>query len=565
MSFDKRQKMSLPSEKVSTRRLRFAVLCDSDALELWQSAAIRELLSDGYSDLVAVLTARQQATGSRGGGLFQAVVAPSQRDIADFADDIIRSGASELPRLCVNGEEQFGANVDSALRDELSALRLDFILYVGFGQCDSRIATHAVYGLWRFRFGDISKFFNYPPGIWEILAGDPVSSAMLCRQYPGGRSAVVLRSGAYATILHQPNANANQMLEDVSHWPAYVARNICKGLSEGTGESMDLPPVADPRWPGVGIRARLALSILKHKVARFPNLFFDDTWNVGLVNEPIHGFLKPDPSRHASWFPNRDRRVYFADPMGATIGDKRVVLCESYDFETQLGSISALDIDERGWIPAVVPVLRLQVHASYPYLFTVGDDLYCIPETSQARQATLYKLTDIRDRPSVMKKLLVDQACLDPTLFRHEGRWWLFCTDAVDGEHTKLHIWHAADLFGEFIPHPLNPVKIDVRSARPAGTPFTHEERLFRPSQDCSRTYGGAVTINEIMELSPTTFRERPVASVKPLMRSGYAHGIHTLSSFGEMTLIDSKRRLFTGRGLREKIASTLGRVVRRS
>ena len=39
-------------------------------------------------------------------------------------------------------------------------------------------------------------------------------------------------------------------------------------------------------------------------------------------------------------------------------------------------------------------------------------------------------------------------------------------------------------------------VKTDVRSARPAGTPFVYQGELYRPAQDCSRTYGGSIVIH---------------------------------------------------------------------
>jgi len=66
----------------------------------------------------------------------------------------------------------------------------------------------------------------------------------------------------------------------------------------------------------------------------------------------------------------------------------------------------------------------------------------------------------------------------------------LFFTDADDGPLTKLRVWFADDLLGSWCPHPGNPVKPDIRSARPAGTPFVHDGALYRPAQDCSRTYG---------------------------------------------------------------------------
>jgi hypothetical protein len=86
-------------------------------------------------------------------------------------------------------------------------------------------------------------------------------------------------------------------------------------------------------------------------------------------------------------------------------------------------------------------------------------------------------------------------------------------------------------------------VKTDVRSSRPAGTPFVHEGSLYRPAQDCSRTYGGRIALNRIVTLTSEDFLEEPVALIEPVRSSRYPDGVHTVSAFGEHTLVDGKRR----------------------
>ena len=97
-------------------------------------------------------------------------------------------------------------------------------------------------------------------------------------------------------------------------------------------------------------------------------------------------------------------------------------------------------------------------------------------------------------------------------------------------------------------------MKIDLRSARPAGTPFHHEGGLDRPAQDCSTTYGGAVAICRVDELTPTSFREVVVRGLPPLP-GRYRPGFHTLASIGDRTLIDGKAYSFSGAGARAATA----------
>jgi hypothetical protein len=82
-----------------------------------------------------------------------------------------------------------------------------------------------------------------------------------------------------------------------------------------------------------------------------------------------------------------------------------------------------------------------------------------------------------------------------------------------------------------------------VRSARPGGTPFHHDGALYRPAQDCSVTYGGRIVINRVLRLSPTAFEEEPVSTVEPDPDGPFPDGLHTLSSLGNVTLVDGKRR----------------------
>ena len=70
------------------------------------------------------------------------------------------------------------------------------------------------------------------------------------------------------------------------------------------------------------------------------------------------------------------------------------------------------------------------------------------------------------------------------------------------------------DPFGEWVPHALNPVRLDVRAARPAGALFRDNGRLYRPGQDCSGRYGRAISINEVRRLTPDEYEEVEVRRI---------------------------------------------------
>jgi hypothetical protein len=155
---------------------------------------------------------------------------------------------------------------------------------------------------------------------------------------------------------------------------------------------------------------------------------------------------------------------------------------------------------------------------------------------------------------------------VDATVFRHDGRWWLLGSvhDGADA-NSRLDAWYADALRGPWTPHPLNPLKCDVRSSRSAGTPFTVDGCLYRPAQDCAHTYGGAVSINRIDELTPSRFVERTVTRIAPDPDGPYPAGLHTICAAGPRTIIDGKREDFSWLAWLAKLRWERASAARRS
>ncbi len=111
--------------------------------------------------------------------------------------------------------------------------------------------------------------------------------------------------------------------------------------------------------------------------------------------------------------------------------------------------------------------------------------------------------------------------------------------------NTNLYIYYSDEFDGNYQPHPANPVKTDIRSSRPAGNFFIENNILYRPSQDCSMTYGGRIAINKITKLTTSEFEEETIGHINPVQNCFYSKGVHTISSVGNYTVIDAKRFIF--------------------
>lgn len=289
-------------------------------------------------------------------------------------------------------------------------------------------------------------------------------------------------------------------------------------------------------------RFRRAISISANRL--FGRMIADD-WNIGIVREPIDHFLEQGPSSvpvrsGVHWFPRPRPGSFFADPFGIAVDRRIVVLCEEFDYRICRGRIVSFEVANNNLISGPRPAIELPVHVTYPYLVEHRGEIYCIPETWQAGEIRLYRAIEFPNAWSKVSTLVDRFAGVDPTVFWYEGRWWLACTNHEDQEDRKLFLWHARDLFGPWTAHTANPVKIDVRSSRPAGTPFIHDGQLYRPAQDSSITYGGRVVLNRVTRLTSDGYKEEPTAYIEP-SAGPYPHGLHTISSVGDICLVDGK------------------------
>ena len=267
-----------------------------------------------------------------------------------------------------------------------------------------------------------------------------------------------------------------------------------------------------------------------------------DTWNVGIITLE-RDLTDLDQLRHLPpprWLPAQPPLFYIADPFPYRDRSGEWLLVEDYGHPKGIvGRIARVAVDADS--PELETVIATPTHISYPFTFDSDGITYCVPESGATAGCTLYRLeSDGRWTPA--HRVLGDRHLVDPTIFRHAGRWWLFATDTSGGGSLALHAFHADTIADAWTPHRRNPLKRDRATARPAGRPFTLGNQLYRPSQDCSRTYGGAVNIMAIDELTPDSFSEHVALRLEPDAAWPYPDGLHTLVIDGRRIYIDAKR-----------------------
>lgn len=250
------------------------------------------------------------------------------------------------------------------------------------------------------------------------------------------------------------------------------------------------------------------------------------------------------PEAPYRFLPDDDRR-YYADPFIFVHAGTAYVFCEEYPYATGKGIISHFTLAPDGSPSSPRPVLERPYHLSYPYVFAHGGEIWMMPETTGNRTVELFRAVRFPEKWEKVGDLIAGVSAADATLVEHDGRHWLFAAIADDGgsDRDALGLFYADDVMGPWTPHPLNPVLLDVRSARPGGHMYRRNGRLLRPAQDCRDGYGAGLTICEILRLDIEGYEQHVVSRLGP-QRRWHAHGAHTLNEAGGFEAIDCLGRL---------------------
>ncbi len=261
-----------------------------------------------------------------------------------------------------------------------------------------------------------------------------------------------------------------------------------------------------------------------------------NAWCIGRAKIDLRTMCLMEPSAQpfitADDFGDRDI-AFVADPFRVAAADYSYIFAEGWSRSAQRGQIVVFKLNIHSQIVDSKIALAEQFHLSYPCVFKQGGEYYMLPEAWDSGQLILYKARLFPwewDRVACLLEL--DYA--DPQLFYYKNIYYIFLNTDPLVNATASTFW-SESLMGKWRSHPQNPVvNDDLIRARSAGPLVRHAGRIFRFSQDCRLRYGHGVFASEIIELSPSAFRIRPVGWVE-LDRPAWARAaFHHLNVFRE-------------------------------
>jgi hypothetical protein len=385
-------------------------------------------------------------------------------------------------------------------------------------------------------------------GFREVLRGEPVIGVRLDRWGRSDGAAVT----AMETITNTHPFSAGRTRTIAARHASTLLARLCRTLitrpqagQDPPADSTDAarPPMGSRRSRGTGV----ALLRLAARYARYVAVGrrTRDQWVLAYHRGGESDAPTAPPERRLSEFreiiPPVDR--FWADPFPLRLNGRDFLLFEELLFADDVGYLSVLELGPDGPIGEPTTVLKRPFHLSYPFPFEYGGQWYLLPEMALEGRLELYRAVRAPYEWVLDRVIMEGPMLMDATLQEIDGRWWLFASEYREGLQpwTDLLLFHADSPFGPWTPHPRNPVVSDVRSARPAGRLFREDGAWIRPAQDCSRSYGGAITLRRITTLTTTDYAE---VGAGYLAAIAGRKGPHTLNAHRGLSAIDLKRRI---------------------
>lgn len=300
-------------------------------------------------------------------------------------------------------------------------------------------------------------------------------------------------------------------------------------VSYTRGERITLGQLGPDRpLPSNAAALLLAVKLVYRTAARlFYGAFFEKRWNIVKLKFESLSTLSRISRRDGSTPRIPDAYTFYADPFFSA--DGRLIRAEALNAKNGLGEIVEIDsttLVSRG-------AILHGAHYSYPYSFEERGEEYLVPEVASHSAPCMVRLPVIGNARLLLDGL-GDKRLVDGSLIKHKGIYYLFAGNS-ESSADALYLYSSKQLFGPYVGHPQNPIVLDPSCARMAGRVYCSADKIYRFGQNNSFSYGNGITINQIVDLTETTYVERIIGAIA----FADARGPHTLDINGNSAVLD--------------------------
>ena len=458
------------------------------------------------------------------------------KDLNQNIDSLIRDSDSwdKIKKIKIDPSgDQAKQNIS-----ELKACDLDLLIAFELNETSKIMSQASRLGLLSFYHDEQNQKFEYPLCFEEVLKKQNKTSFNIVHVAPKTQKVERVLKGSFVThnffltnqrnLFLRRNFYMQKILEDI-----HQGKNL-------NGKALKLEiqvnKVATPRVIDQFRYIIHATSIIKNKILN-KLINKKDSWNVGLNFSSwrdfnfIKSIVLKNPDGH-----------FLADPFILKEGAETYCFVEDYDWSKGKGSIAAYKISSGAPISLGI-VLEEAFHLSFPYIFRYESKIYMLPESADNMDIRIYESVEFPTKWKLKTIIKDNVSAADSMIFSRNGIWWLFSNiNPIGGRDccSELSIFYTDNpIDGKWMPHEKNPVIFDPSSARNGGMVLDHDS-LCRVGQiQTFGTYGGGgVSINQIVELTASSYKEQSILRLYPEFQQGIK-GAHHLHSDGDITAFD--------------------------
>ena len=539
------------------QKLKIGILLNSPFIPAWEFKILQDINNSEYAEIKLLIRneIRQPVSENRKKKLAHSIL-----KLLDNTDRLIFKSKVDYDRK-KDVNELFGSIpeldlsfVSGSLNDgrvnEIARYDLDIILKFDSYSSNEEILKTAKYGIWSNSF-DNNNFLNgIKSGFWEVVSGRSITNSALTIAKTSNDLTDIVFNCWESTCPFSISINRNNVLWRTSlfmprlirglynYGDPFLERQISKFKSmEHQGDLYPRSCTLHTASKYVANYFRQALRMINKKL-----LYSDDfDWQVLFEIQKGRNGLSNDFSSFRKLVSPKE--IFWADPFILAKNDNYFIFVEEYIYKAYKAHISVLKLDKEGNLLSSDKIIERPYHMSYPFIFNLENVYYMIPETGKNKTIELYRCTDFPYKWEFVKNIMANVSAVDTTLFFYNNKCWLFTsidqTGNISGNSTELFLFYSDDIFSDkWKNHPDNPIVSDARTARPAGKLFIHEDKIYRPSQNCTGRYGRGFNISQVTKLTEYEYSETFISETEPGWDSKLK-GIHTLNSDGDLTVID--------------------------
>jgi hypothetical protein len=270
-------------------------------------------------------------------------------------------------------------------------------------------------------------------------------------------------------------------------------------------------------------------------MSRFFDFIKATKYNIGFVDGSLESVIHGEPIK-VNWMKHPYKDRWFADPFILDITDNDfIVLVEEWYDPIQRGRITKLIVDRNTFeLKGMKVMLDEGSHLSFPAITRMDNEIYIQPESSATDQLVEYKYhpeTDSLEKCSIIS----DQPLTDSVRTTFFGEDLLFSTKLPDANGKELGIYLWDEVQNKYCIRERYHFSENI--SRMAGNFFTCNGRIYRPAQVCIKSYGDAVSLQEVSnENGKWDFKEiRRVYSPS----KDFDLGFHTFNEYKGVVVVD--------------------------